>query len=202
MPYRSALLHHPASMPDNNAKQHQIIHGAHTIFMARGFDATSMDEIAKAAGVSKGTLYTYFKDKNTLFNAIVEKESLLQAERIFDFELDNSNIEATLTRVSIAFAKALCTPDRQSPIRAVIAVADRMPAIGQMFYKTGPALGIAKISAYLEVQVAAGRLTIPDCALAAAQLLAACKATLLSPCCSNFAPPPPQKRIEYVVRLP
>jgi hypothetical protein len=47
---------------NNSAKRRQIVEGARSVFLAHGFDA-SMGEIAKAAGVSKGTLYVYFKDK-------------------------------------------------------------------------------------------------------------------------------------------
>ena len=46
------------------------------VFMDLGFDGASMNEIARAAGVSKGTLYVYFADKSRLFEAIVEDEAL------------------------------------------------------------------------------------------------------------------------------
>ena len=49
--------------------------------MDLGFDGASMGEIARAAGVSKGTLYVYFADKNRLFEAIVEEEVLEQQPR-------------------------------------------------------------------------------------------------------------------------
>ena len=45
-----------------------------------------MGEIARAAGVSKGTLYVYFADKNRLFEAIVEEESLEQGKVAFNFD--------------------------------------------------------------------------------------------------------------------
>ena len=48
---------------DDSAKRRQIIQGARAIFLAQGFDAASMSDIARAAGVSKGTLYVYFDNK-------------------------------------------------------------------------------------------------------------------------------------------
>ena len=57
---------------EDNAKRRQILDGARRAFLANGFDAASMNEIARAAGVSKGTLYVYFKSKEELFEAIVE----------------------------------------------------------------------------------------------------------------------------------
>ena len=53
------------------------------MFLARGFDAASMGDIARAAGVSKGTLYVYFKNKEELFTAIVHEQCCDQAESFF-----------------------------------------------------------------------------------------------------------------------
>ena len=189
------------SETDDSAKRRQIVEGARKVLLAQGFDAASMGEIAKSAGVSKGTLYVYFKDKDELFKAIVEKECVFQAEGIFDFDVADPDVAGTLTRVGIAFVQTLCAPSRQSPMRAVIAIADRMPNIGRTFYESGPAVGIAKMRAYLEAQVAAGRLAIPDCEIAAAQLIESCHATLFKPVLFNFAPAPPLERIEYVVAI-
>jgi len=191
----------PASEADVTAKRRQIVEGARAVFLAHGFDAASMGEIAKAAGVSKGTLYVYFKDKDQLFKAIVETECVLQAESIFAFDAADPNVEGVLTHVLNAFVQALCAPNRQSPIRAVIAIADRMPNVGQMFYAAGPAVGIAKTRAYLEAQVVAGRLEIPDCEVAAAQLVESSHATLFKPLLFNAAAPPALERIEYVVAI-
>jgi AcrR family transcriptional regulator len=195
------VLDRPANETEDNAKRRQIVEGAGRIFMAHGFDAASMGEIAKAAGVSKGTLYVYFKDKDELFKAIVEKECNFQAEGIFAFDTADPNVASTLTRVCVAYVQALCAPKRQSPLRAVIAIADRMPNIGRTFYEAGPAVGIAKMRAYLEAQVAAGRLAIPDCEIAAAQFIESCQATLFKPVLFNFAPPPPLERIQYAVAV-
>ncbi|MGB6637010.1 MAG: helix-turn-helix domain-containing protein, partial [Bradyrhizobium sp.] len=64
----------------DSSKRRQIIDGARKVFLDLGFDGASMGEIARAAGVSKGTLYVYFADKNRLFEAIVEEESLEQGK--------------------------------------------------------------------------------------------------------------------------
>ena len=64
----------PDSRGSEAAKRRQIIDGARRVFLAQGFDAASMGEIAREAGVSKGTLYVYFKSKEELFEAIVEEQ--------------------------------------------------------------------------------------------------------------------------------
>ena len=195
------VLVRPDAEAEDSAKRRQIIHGARAVFLSMGFDGASMGEIARAARVSKGTLYVYFKDKDELFKAIAAKECVFQAEGIFSFDEADPDVEAVLMRVFTGFVKTLCEPGRHSSLRAVIAIADRMPEVGQMFYQAGPAVGLARTRAYLEAEVTAGRLVIPDCEIAAAQLIEASHATLFKPMLFNFAPPPAPDRIEYVVGI-
>jgi AcrR family transcriptional regulator len=186
---------------EDSAKRRQIIDGARAVFLSRGFDAASMGEIARAAGVSKGTLYVYFDSKEELFHAIAQQQCQAQAEGLFDFGAESDDVEAVLTRLGIGFATFLCQPDKASPLRTVIAIADRMPEIGKQFYEAGPACGIGKLADYLARQVEAGVLKVEDCEVAAAQFLEACQATLFKPVLFNFAPPPCRERIEHVVRI-
>jgi AcrR family transcriptional regulator len=186
---------------DDNAKRRQIIDGARAVFLAQGFDAASMNDIARAAGVSKGTLYVYFSDKEHLFEAIVEQECDAQAEGIFDLDPSDHDVEAVLTRMGIAYVKFLCRPEKASAIRTVIAIADRMPEVGRKFYESGPASGIASLSAYLAAQVDAGVLAIEDCDIAAAQFMESSHAMLFKPIVFNFAPAPGLEQIERSVRI-
>ena len=196
------VIDRPANEADDSAKRRQIVEGARSVFLAHGFDAASMGEIAKAAGVSKGTLYVYFKDKDELFKAIVNKECVFQAEGVFEFDLADPDVEGVLRKVCTAFVRLLCAPGRQSSLRAVIAIADRMPEVGRRFYEAGPAIGLARMRGYLEAQVAAGRLAIPDCEIAAAQLMESSHATLFKPLLFNFAATPPSdERIDHVVGI-
>src|ERR1700752_1931916 len=90
------------------AKRRQILDGARAVFLAQGFDAASMGEIARVAGVSKGTLYVYFKSKEELFAAIVGHECQAQAEGIFNFDPEDHDVQAVLTRLGIGYAQFLC----------------------------------------------------------------------------------------------
>src|ERR1700751_4220503 len=92
----------PPAPDEESAKRRQIVDGARKVFLAQGFDAASMGEIARAAGVSKGTLYVYFENKEQLFEAIVGHECKAHAEQIFDLDPDDHDVEATLTRLGIA----------------------------------------------------------------------------------------------------
>ena len=182
----------------DSAKCRQIMEGARAVFLAQGFDGASMGEIARRAGVSKGTLYVYFDSKEALFEAIFEDESRLQAEQVFALESADHDVEAVLTRLGCAYVRFLCRPGGLSPLRTVISISERMPAVGKRFYEAGPATGVARLRRYLEDQVAAGCLVIDDIELAAAQFLDSCQSTVFKPLIFNFGELPSDERINHV----
>jgi AcrR family transcriptional regulator len=198
-----AILERVSSAPadEDSAKRRQIIQGARAVFLAQGFDAASMNDIARAAGVSKGTLYVYFKHKEQLFEAIIEQECEAQAEGIFDLDPTDHDVEAVLMRLGLAYIRFLCRPEKASAIRMVIGIADRMPELGRKFYESGPARGIARLADYIAAQVEAGLLVVEDYEIAAAQLMEACQAMLFKSMVFNFVPEPTPQQIERVVRI-
>jgi AcrR family transcriptional regulator len=185
----------------HTAKRRQIMDGARLVFLEQGFDAASMGEIARKAGVSKGTLYVYFKSKEDLFEAIFEEESAAQVERIFSLDPDDHNVEDVLITLGRGYAKYLCQPDRLSPLRTVLSIATRMPELGERFYIAGPLTGIRRVRTYLEAQITAGILEIEDPEVAAAQLLDTFQSTLFKPMMFSNAGPPADERIDHVVRI-
>jgi AcrR family transcriptional regulator len=184
-----------------SAKRRQILEGAREVFLAQGFDGASMGEIARTAGVSKGTLYVYFDSKEQLFEAVTTEECAQQAERVFQLDPGDHDIEVVLNRLGCAYIKLLCRPGGMSALRTVISISERMPEIGRQFYQAGPARGVATLRRYIEHQVAAGVLTVADCEVAAAQFLDSCQSILFKPLLFNFAEPPSEGRIAYVVSI-
>src|SRR5580692_4591619 len=91
---------------EDSSKRRQILDGAGKVFMDLGFDGASMGEIARAAGVSKGTLYVYFADKSRLFEAIVEEETLEQGKLAFNFD-PGRDVPTTLTEFGKAYIELL-----------------------------------------------------------------------------------------------
>ena len=65
----------------DNAKRRQILDGARKVFLVEGFEGASMNDIARVAGVSKGTLYVYFESKERLFSVIVDEERQSHVDR-------------------------------------------------------------------------------------------------------------------------
>lgn len=162
---------------EESSKRRQILDGARKVFMDLGFDGASMGEIARAAGVSKGTLYVYFADKNRLFEAIVEEEKLEQAKTAFNFD-PARDADTTLPEFGRAYVSVLCRPGGGSAIRTVMAIAERMPEVGSRFYTQVIAHTVDRFAAYLEARVKLGELVIDDYQLAAWQFMQMCQATL------------------------
>ncbi|WP_031337270.1 TetR/AcrR family transcriptional regulator [Rhodopseudomonas sp. B29] len=186
------------NVEEDSAKRRQILDGARAVFLELGFDGASMGEIARAAGVSKGTLYVYFTDKNSLFCAIVEQESLAQGMASFDFSPER-DVETTLRDFGHAYIGLICTPLGASTIRTVMAIAERMPDVGRRYYERVVAHTIARFGRYLQIQVDAGTLVIEDCELAAAQFMQTCQASLFLPFVFQATEPPSPERIASVV---
>jgi AcrR family transcriptional regulator len=183
---------------EDSSKRRQILDGARKLFLDLGFDGASMGEIARAAGVSKGTLYVYFTDKNRLFEAIVEQESLDQGKLAFNFD-PARDVTTTLMDFGQAYIQVLCRPGGGSAMRTVMAIAERMPELGRRFYENVVALKIRRLADYLDAHVAAGDLAIEDCELAATQFMQMCQATLFQPFIFQAAPAPSAERIAHVV---
>jgi AcrR family transcriptional regulator len=195
------VAHHSALKPnddEDSSKRRQIIDGARKVFMDLGFDGASMGEIARTAGVSKGTLYVYFVDKNRLFEAIVEQECLEQGHTAFNFD-PSRDPETTLSEFGRAFIQVLCRPEGGSSLRTVMAIAERKPEVGRRFYEEVIALTHRRFADYLDSQCATGTLKIDDTMLAAGQYLEMCKATLFLPYIFQAAPAPSGEQIAYAV---
>ena len=183
---------------EDSSKRRQILEGARKVFMNLGFDGASMGEIARSAGVSKGTLYVYFADKNRLFEAIVEEETLEQGKVTFNFD-PARDVTTTLTEFGQAYIALICRPGGGSAIRTVMAIAERMPEVGRRYYEHVLEQTISRLAAYLEARVRMNELAIDDCQLAASQFMMMCQASLFLPFIFQAAPAPTPERIAQVI---
>ena len=183
---------------EDSSKRRQILDGARKVFMDLGFDGASMNEIARSAGVSKGTLYVYFADKNRLFEAIVEEEALERGQVTFNFDPER-DVATTLREFGQAYIQMQCRPGGGSSIRTVMAIAERMPDVGRRFYESVLEKTINRLAAYLQAHVGPNDLAIDDCQLAASQFTMMCQASLFLPFIFQAAPAPSPERIREVV---
>ena len=165
--------------PLETAKARQILDGARVVFLESGFEGASVDEIARRAGVSKGTMYNYFPDKRSLFGTMIQRECKQQAGQIFRIDhAEAEDVEATLRRIARAFVEFVTSPFAQRMFRVAVAETLRFPELGRAFVESGPALGIRRLSQYLAFACGRGDLVIDDVELAAHQFAELCKADL------------------------
>ncbi|MBV9457859.1 MAG: TetR/AcrR family transcriptional regulator [Bradyrhizobium sp.] len=191
--------HSPHLVSDEDtSKRRQILEGARKVFLDLGFDGASMGEIARAAGVSKGTLYVYFADKSRLFEAIVEEEKLEQGKNAFNFD-PSRDVDTTLPEFGRAYISLLCRPGGGSAIRTVMAIAERMPEVGSRFYTQVIAFTVDQFAAYLKARGRLGELAIDDYQLAAWQFMQMCQATLFQAFIFQAKPSPSPDQIAKVV---
>ena len=167
--------------PDGSAKRRQIMEGARTVFLASGFDGASMNDVARAAGVSKGTLYVYFDSKEQLFEALIREERRQQAERLTELSMDSRDVREVLLNFGCRLIEMMSRPDTLAQVRTVIAASAKFPQLGRAFYQAGPCFGANRLSGYMRRMSEEGVLRIADIDRAAWQFLDLCQAGTFKP---------------------
>lgn len=154
----------------------QVLDGARKVFLRDGFEGASVDDIAREAGVSKATLYSYFPDKRLLFMAIATGECQRQADDALEFINEGDRpVREVLRYAANKLIDYITSPLGLQTYRLCVAETDRFPALGQQFYASGPLLVRSRMADYLHKAVARGELVIADFELAADQFVELCK---------------------------
>ncbi|WP_343503310.1 TetR/AcrR family transcriptional regulator [Alloyangia pacifica] len=180
-------------------KFEQVLEGARSIFLRDGFEGANVDDIARAAGVSKATLYSYFPDKRLLFMEMASRQCALQADEAM-LKIDPSRPPAeVLPLVARSFLKFVLSEMGQRIFRICIAEADRFPDLGRQFYQSGPMTMRGKLVTYLATARDRGEVAIDDLELAADQFTELCKASLWTRCVFGVAKAPCEAEISRTV---
>ncbi len=159
-----------ANPPSRDPKEAAIIEAARATFLAHGYDAASMDQIALAASVSKRTVYNRFRSKEELFAAAIEET----CRRILP--VDIAAIEQTLPtedfvrEMAHAFLRGILDPEALALRRIASFEAGRNPALGRSYLEHGPAFMAASFAPILERAAKREGLHIDDFEIAIYQL--------------------------------
>jgi AcrR family transcriptional regulator len=156
----------------------QVLEGAREVFFADGFEGASVDTIARAAGVSKATLYSYFPDKRLLFMAVARAECGRQADVAIEPIDPSAPPDQVLAQAGRRLLDFLLSDFGLRVFRICVAECDRFPELGRAFYDSGPGRVHRMLADYLRGAVARGSLAIEDVDLAADQFAELCKADL------------------------
>jgi AcrR family transcriptional regulator len=161
-------------------KYGQVLNGAWEVFRRDGYEGASVDDIAREAGVSKATLYSYFPDKRLLFLEVAKGECCRQARESSDPIPCKAAPATVLTEAATRMVEFFLSDFGMRVFRICVAESDRFPELGREFYRNGPALARSRLVDYFHEAEARGELRITDKDLAADQFAELCKADLFS----------------------
>lgn len=132
----TTLAHKPRL--DKDARREAILDVAQDVFLEEGFAGASMSAIASRLGGSKGTLYNYFRSKEELFTAFVERRCYWHQAAMFGDVDETHAAPVALRSIAKAFLLATLSETSLRVLRLIIAEAERSPDIGRSFYENGP----------------------------------------------------------------
>jgi TetR/AcrR family transcriptional repressor of mexJK operon len=153
----------------DQAREAIILDVARDCFLAEGYAATSMSTIAARLGGSKGTLYNYFKNKEDLFAAMMQRECGVIQDALFAHDAAAAQPRVRLTHLARGFLERLMSPDAIAIHRLVMSESGRFPEIGRIFFESGPKIVMGRIADYLAELMDAGVLRRADALIAAQQ---------------------------------
>jgi AcrR family transcriptional regulator len=135
-----------------------IVAAALDEFVARGFTATRLDDVAKRAGVAKGTIYLHFKDKEALFEELVRTAIVPVVERITTPPPALGSIRDRLEMFANTFIEEVANTRRADIIRLIVAEGPRFPAIADFYYREVISRGLAAMRMLIEAAIARGEI--------------------------------------------
>jgi len=171
---------HTSTASPKGRKYEDVLGGAREIFLRDGFEGASVDDIARAAGVSKATLYSYFSDKRELFREVTRVECERMAETTLARIDFNAPPREVFTTAAHSLTRFLLSNFSLQMFRTCVAEAARFPELGQAFYQNGPEMGRARMVVYLKLAIERGQLHDIDPDMIAEQFSELCRARLWS----------------------
>lgn len=136
-------------------RQEEILAAAFKVFAAHGYEATRIDDVARQAGIAKGTIYLYFRDKEQLFRAVVR--SLVQKR----FDAIAGSFQGTgeqLLRelLSRMYGQVVRNEKVRSIVRLLIAESGRFPQLSEIYHREIIAPGMRAVRQALMHGIASG----------------------------------------------
>ncbi|MCJ9703594.1 MULTISPECIES: TetR/AcrR family transcriptional regulator [unclassified Bradyrhizobium] len=141
-----------------------IVEAAMEEFIARGFAATRLDDIAKRAGVAKGTIYLHFKDKESMFEELVRIVIVPVVARLTALPPPTGSVRDLIEAFASNFLKEVIGTRRGDLVRLIVAEGPRFPAVADFYYREVVSRGIAAMRGLIELGIARGEIRQKDLA--------------------------------------
>lgn len=139
-------------------RRQAIIDAALDEFIARGFTATRLDDVAKRAGVAKGTIYLHFKDKESMFEELIRTALVPLIGRLHAPPPIGGSVRDAVEGFARTFIQEVATTRRGDIVRLIVAEGPRFPSIADFYYREVVSRGLAAMRALIELGVARGEI--------------------------------------------
>jgi AcrR family transcriptional regulator len=184
---------------DRDSRRGTILDVAAEVFMEVGYSAASMSMIAARLGGSKGTLYNYFRSKEELFEAYIQRHCAWQQEAMDEIMSRVGDVRAALTGLGRAYLGVVLSDFGLRNFVLVTSEAGRSPEIGRAFYEAGPRRGAARLAEFIGRATEEGQLRPCDPQAAAHQFVGLCQNRLFKARLCNYGPEPSADEVEAEV---
>ena len=135
-----------------------IIEAALDEFISRGFTATRLDDVARRAGVAKGTIYLHFKDKESMFEELIRTALVPMINRLHAPPAIGGSVRDMVEGFAENFIREVASTRRGDIVRLIVAEGPRFPAIADFYYREVVSRGLAGMRALIELGIARGEI--------------------------------------------
>ena len=135
-----------------------IVEAAMDEFIARGFAATRLDDVAKRAGVAKGTLYLYFKDKESMFEELIRTALVPLIGRMTALPTITGPVRDAVEGFAETFIREIVSTRRGDIIRLIVSEGPRFPAIADFYFREVVSKGLAGMKALVQLAITRGEI--------------------------------------------
>ncbi len=151
----------PASNRAERAAERRtaIIEAAMDEFIARGFAATRLDDVARRAGVAKGTIYLHFKDKESMFEELIRTAIVPMITRLWGTPPQpGASVRDMVEGFAKTFIEEVATTRRGDLVRLIVAEGPRFPEVADFYYREVVSRGLGGMRALIELGIARGEI--------------------------------------------
>src|SRR6202043_258830 len=145
-------------------RRQAIIDAALDEFIARGYAATRLDDVAKRAGVAKGTIYLHFKDKESMFEELIRTALVPLIGRLHAPPAMGGSVRDMIEGFARMFIQEVANTRRGEIVRLIVAEGPRFPSVADFYYREVVSRGLAAMRALIELGVARGEIKPKDLA--------------------------------------
>jgi AcrR family transcriptional regulator len=159
----------PPKPPSNRAertaeRRAAIIEAALDEFISRGFTATRIDDVARRAGVAKGTIYLHFKDKESMFEELIRTALVPLIGRLHAPPPSGGSVRDAVEAFARTFIQEVAATRRGDIVRLIVAEGPRFPSIADFYYREVVSRGLAGMRGLIELAVSRGEIRQKDLA--------------------------------------